>query len=61
MKVYMLITDADNITIDNIFFVSKKADAERIVEYGEASYYETINVLNSIEVEDILKSKLARG
>lgn len=61
MQIYMLIKDADNINIDNIFFVTKRNDADKMVECGEASYYEKINVLSSIEVGQIYLQKRAKG
>ena len=53
MKIYMLITDADNITLDNIVFVRKREDAEKLVEYGDFEYYEIVDVLNSVDANVI--------
>lgn len=61
MKIYMLITDEDNILVDNIMFVTKKYDAEKLVLCGKAKYYEIIDTLNSVEVENIYKLQVARG
>lgn len=61
MKIYMVIKDADNITIDNIFLVTKQYDAEKLVACGEAQYYEIMNTLNSVDVDNIYQTKIAKG
>lgn len=57
----MVIKDADNITIDNIFLVTKRYDAEKLIACGEAQYYEIMNTLNSVDVDNIYQTKIAKG
>lgn len=57
----MVIKDANNITIDNIFLVTKQYDAEKLIACGEAQYYEIMNTLNSVDVDNFYQSKIAKG
>ena len=62
MKVYVLIDNEDNIlSVDNLKIVLKQEDAERMVRCGQALAYETVDALNSVEVDEIYKRDIARG
>lgn len=57
----MCVKDENTISKDSVIFVSTKNDAEKLVQYGEAQYYETFNTLSSKEVSNIYKNKFGRG
>ena len=59
--IYMCFKAIDDIKIDNLIFVQKKADAEKLVQSGEAIYYEAIETLNSTEVQNYYMTKIAKG
>lgn len=62
MKVYVLIDNEDNIlSVDNLKIVLKQEDAERMIRCGQALAYETVDVLNSVEVDEIYKRDIGRG
>lgn len=62
MKVYVLIDNEDSfLSVDNLKIVSKQEDAERMVRCGKALAYETVNVMNSIEVDDIYNMNIGKG
>lgn len=61
MKIYMCVKDENTISKDTTIFVTNKDDAEKLVQYGEAKYYETLNTLTSKEVSNIYKDKIGRG
>lgn len=62
MKVYVLIDNEDNIlSVDNLKIVLKQEDAERMIRSGQALAYETVDALNSMEVNEIYKKDIARG
>ena len=52
MKIYVLIDNEDNIlSVDNLKIVLKQEDAERMIRCGQALAYETVDALNSVEVD----------
>lgn len=64
MKVYVLIDNdsEDNIlSVDNLKIVLKQEDADRMIKCGQALAYETVDALNSVEVDEIYKRDIARG
>lgn len=62
MKVYVLIDNEDDIlAVDNLKIVLKQEDAERMIRCGQALAYETVDALNSVEVDEIYKRNIARG
>ena len=62
MKVYVLIDNEDNIlSVDNLKIVLKQEDAERMIRCGQALAYETVDALNSVEVDEIDKRDIGRG
>lgn len=62
MKVYVLIDNEDSfLSVDNLKIVLKQEDAERMVRCGQALAYETVNVMNSIEVDDIYNMNIGKG
>ena len=62
MKIYVLIDNEDNIlSVDNLKIFLKQEDAERMIRCGQALAYETVDALNSVEVDEIYKRDIARG
>lgn len=62
MKVYVLIDNEDDIlSVDNLKIVLKQEDAERMIRCGQALAYETVDALNSMEVDEIYNRNIARG
>lgn len=62
MKVYLLLQDNEPlINPANLLLVSRKSDAEKLINDGFATYYEIIEVLTGSDVEEFYKTRIARG
>ena len=55
MKVYVIMPNA-SINCKDLIYVGKEKDAKKICSMVSGAYYETIQILNSVEVEEICRN-----
>ena len=56
MKIYVVVPNRTLNDFRHYIYVGKEKDAKRIVSMLGDAYYETIPILNTVEVEEICKT-----
>ena len=46
---------------ENILLVGRKSDADKLINDGFATYYEVIEVLSGVDIDNFYNSQIARG
>ena len=62
MKVYLMLRVDENTKPEDIILVSRKADAEKLIKDGFFDFFEIIEVLSAMDINDFYqKHFIARG
>lgn len=61
LKVYLLLKNNEPLLPENILLVGRKSDADKLINDGFATYYEVIEVLSGVDIDNFYNSQIARG
>lgn len=61
MKVYVMRRENEPLRENEIVAVGRKADAERLINNSFFDYYEVVEVLSGIAIDEFFKTQIGRG